>query len=1122
MKRLRLGFLVFLAVFIVVPAATVWLLYTTEAGTHLLIEQAQRFLPVTVSGVSGTLASNLSAGKVEIDLDAGKIEIDELQLAVRLLPLLFNNELHVVHVKARDVRYVSSSVAAPSPSKPVTLRLPDLPIAVRLDELSVDRLRVDDLEMTAVRAAGRWTEDGLELRELAAESSDWSATVRGNVPPGKEPEVSLTFTWALPEFKVRGSGSASGVPVRLMIVHELAGDYQAHASGLLDLAELDNPRFDLDVTAADILVGDVLLEGLKARVHGSFERLVVIAEGGISLEAIEPFLFAVELTGPPTGPAELELRADPLTGEVIANARLDWSTGFEVAVTGWFEGIDLTKLPTPVEGVVSGDIGLDYRADLLEIAVRNLTGELNGRPVDGEVLLVQTSNGWTVRDARVAVGENAFVARGELIGEQMWVVAEIAAPALEQLGLALAGDLSASFEASGRWPTLDGKLVLRSNRLAGFDIEANGVTGQASMTSGAVDVLLNADRLAAQGLEISSFIAKAYGTPAQVTWQLDWAEGNVAGRYEQVEDRQRLSIGALSVVALDHVWTLGQPMTLTFGGESLTATPFCIVGGGARACFDETTYASGALSTAGHLERLPVSLVSPWLPVQARDDGYLEGSWQVVGEGAEWFGQFDLATRGLAVVLPEAEREAIALPDLTLEAKLTGTALRLTIGAEDDKVTLTGEATVAPLDLDGELSGEAAIAAEDLSALRVFDHRIARLAGKLVGSVKLSGTATDPRFEGLLQLIDAQVQLNDPGIALEDLDLDVTLTDTGTFRVSGKVTNLGGEVTIDAEGSGLFDGQIAVVAKVLGNNLRVEHPDWDVVMSPDLVLAFVDNAGLLSGTLEIPRAHVRVNSVPASVPTPSDDVVVVGREEHTTTSASPLAVDVNIVLGEDVSLSAAGIRAELTGALNARLDERGRASLRGKVDVTGGVVTAQGQTLALESGSIVFNGPITNPYVDLRAVRIIDDRTPPIKVGLHIQGTATNLTSSVYSEPPMSDVRALSFLVLGHDLEQGASANNALLLAAAANLGLSQAGSVISELKRFTGLDELSAMADSQQSFAIVAGKRITEDMYVRYIYDTLSAVGALLIRYHLTDRWVLEGRTSTVSSMDILYGIEN
>ena len=65
-------------------------------------------------------------------------------------------------------------------------------------------------------------------------------------------------------------------------------------------------------------------------------------------------------------------------------------------------------------------------------------------------------------------------------------------------------------------------------------------------------------------------------------------------------------------------------------------------------------------------------------------------------------------------------------------------------------------------------------------------------------------------------------------------------------------------------------------------------------------------------------------------------------------------------------------------------------------------------------------------------------------------------------------------------------------------------------------------MADSQQSFAIVAGKRITEDMYVRYIYDTLSAVGALLIRYHLTDRWVLEGRTSTVSSMDILYGIEN
>jgi translocation and assembly module TamB len=165
---------------------------------------------------------------------------------------------------------------------------------------------------------------------------------------------------------------------------------------------------------------------------------------------------------------------------------------------------------------------------------------------------------------------------------------------------------------------------------------------------------------------------------------------------------------------------------------------------------------------------------------------------------------------------------------------------------------------------------------------------------------------------------------------------------------------------------------------------------------------------------------------------------------------------------------------------------------------------------------------LLRPYIDLRAVREIDDVTPRVKVGLHIRGDADNLTSSVFADPSMSDTRALSFLILGRDIDQEtASDDSGQLMAAAINLGLSRSKGITSELMRRTGLDELSASAESSESFAIIAGKRVTDALYVRYTYDTLAAVGVFLVRYELTDRWQLEAQSGEESAMDLMYSFE-
>ncbi len=141
-------------------------------------------------------------------------------------------------------------------------------------------------------------------------------------------------------------------------------------------------------------------------------------------------------------------------------------------------------------------------------------------------------------------------------------------------------------------------------------------------------------------------------------------------------------------------------------------------------------------------------------------------------------------------------------------------------------------------------------------------------------------------------------------------------------------------------------------------------------------------------------------------------------------------------------------------------------------------------------------------------------------VGVHIRGTADNLTSTIFSDPAMSETRALSYLILGRDIGDPSDTDTSQLAAAAINLGLRSSSSIVADLQRMAGLDELSAVAETQNSFAIVAGKRIGPSLYVRYTYNTLSTIGALIVRYDLTKRWRVEALSSEQSAMDLFYRI--
>ena len=167
-------------------------------------------------------------------------------------------------------------------------------------------------------------------------------------------------------------------------------------------------------------------------------------------------------------------------------------------------------------------------------------------------------------------------------------------------------------------------------------------------------------------------------------------------------------------------------------------------------------------------------------------------------------------------------------------------------------------------------------------------------------------------------------------------------------------------------------------------------------------------------------------------------------------------------------------------------------------------------------------GPLDDPLIFVRAVRRVEALTGPITAGIELRGRATNISSTVFSNPSMSEAEALSYLVLGRPLDEATAAEGNALSGTAYALGLRQATLVTSQIGQSLGLDQLSLAGSSQSNTALVAGKQINPRLYVRYAYGVFTQLGNLLLRYRLTRRLTIEAGTGTESqSMDLLYLVE-
>ncbi|MGB9992497.1 translocation/assembly module TamB domain-containing protein [Massilia sp. SM-13] len=395
------------------------------------------------------------------------------------------------------------------------------------------------------------------------------------------------------------------------------------------------------------------------------------------------------------------------------------------------------------------------------------------------------------------------------------------------------------------------------------------------------------------------------------------------------------------------------------------------------------------------------------------------------------------------------------------------------------------------------------------------------LDGALKAALSGSGTIGNPVLNGDISGQRLAVNWVEQGIKLKNGELQA--------RIAGDQLQLQRLRFDGEEGNMQADGWLRLANAEATMQLKLTASKLEVLARPDRILVLSGESTLvrdakhfqLDGKFRADRASIELPS--ENTPTISDDVVILGKTKPTVKSAAesmPLNIDLEADLGNDFRLKGKGLDAELAGAVRVRIADRRAPRVNGSIRVVSGTYAAYGQKLAIERGVLNFTGAYDNPGLNILALRKRPEgeqlSVTNVEAGVEVRGTALAPVAKLVSTPTVPDSEKLSWLVLGHGLEDMQGNEMGLLgTAAGALFGGKGGGSLANKV----GLDELGvSQAKGLESTVVTVGKKLSSRAYLSFEQGAGTATSLVKLRYKLTPRITLQFQTGTNNALDVLY----
>ncbi len=831
------------------------------------------------------------------------------------------------------------------------------------------------------------------------------------------------------------------------------------------------------------------------------------------------------LNGPVSGNLEsvhlpqLELRAGQ--GSAVGSVSIGFAEGLDWKADLALSDLDpaywLAELPGNLGGSLQSQGAL--RDERLQAeASLDISGRLRGQNTSLQLQASGEGERWTLPIVDLRMGDNRVHGSG-IWAQTLEGQLQLELSRLAQLWPDLRGQLNGEVALSGTAAAPSAQVELSGRNLAYQDNRLRRLSLQGQLSDGERGRLaLNAERIRAGDTDLGALQVNAEGTAEkhQADLQLQGPLLDLALAFDgglRGEDWVgRLTRGELS--AEQQNWALQRPATLQrFADGRLDLGAHCWLSGPATLCAEDQRLMPDP-RIRYRLRDFALQSLAEYLPEDFRWQGELNADIELDLPASGPNGRIQVdAGPGVLRIRDADEWHDFPYQTLVLNSRLLPERIDNELRFQGGELgELEVQLQIDPRPEAKPINGEFRLSGFDLAVARPFVPMVERLRGQLNGSGQLAGSLQQPTLNGQLLLTGGEIAGSELPTAFEDLRV--------RLLIEGERLNIDGDWRAGEQGRGSLSGaldwqdELDLDLAIKGSRLPVVvEPYADLEVEPDLRIVLSGKELAVSGRIEVPRGAITVRELPPATVRISEDTVIVGREAEE--PATPLAVkmDIDVEVGQDrLRFSGFGLTADLAGYLHIgdNLDARGELQLKN------GRYRAYGQRLTIRRAELLFTGMISQPFLNIEAIRRIDAEN--VVAGLRITGSAEQPRIDVFSEPAMSQEQALAYLVLGRAL--GADTGDSNLLAQAAlGLGLAGSSSITGGLAQRLGIQDFQLDTEGTGAgTSVVATGRLTERLALRYGVGVFEPSNTIALRYQLTRRIFLEAASGLASSLDVFY----
>lgn len=828
-------------------------------------------------------------------------------------------------------------------------------------------------------------------------------------------------------------------------------------------------------------------------------------------------------------------------------------------VEGNLQQAKITKLlvNTPDKGTITGQASVTFKPTISWLANLNLqainpnywlpqlTGQLQGTiHTDGSIVnshintqnkvdisgtlrkqkalikaeLIAKNEQWLVPELLLQVGNNQIKGNAKL-DKQIQAQLDLNLTALKQILPTLAGSLKGQLKLAGSLEKPQASANLTGQALGYETQHIRQLQLVANLNQQQQGTLkLQANRIQTGDTLLGDLIINSSGSLTKQQLQLKLTQG-IVELFTQINSEQdnqhnwNIAINKLQINSQGQNWQLQKTALLHYTTTGmLTLNEHCLQNGQATFCAIGQQKLLPESQINYRLANFSLLSLTPWLPENFNWQGMLTADIALKLPKQGPVGHINInASQGTFKLRQSDEDDWQSFPyqDLYLNSELTPNKIASTIKFSGGALgNIDINADINPLSHNKALKGDFKIAGLDLNIFQPFIPQLEQLTGKINGLGTISGTLTNPYISGKIALNNGNV-LGDLPISLEQLQL--------IAAIEGEELKLNGNWRSGNTGYGSLKGSVNW-SKALDVNLALNANHLPVIIAPygnleaatDLKLKMQDNALFLTGVVQIPKGDIKVRDLPPSTVKVSSDAVIV-KEQPTATQQIPLQLnmDIDVLIGSDrLKFSGFGLTSDVKG----KLKISNNLLTHGEVSLKDGQFRAYGQRLEIRRARVIFTGSLTEPRLDIEAVREVDDVT----AGLKVTGLTSQPKVTIFSSPTMSQDQALSYIILGRPM--GAGDSN-MLAQAALVLGVAGGSPILGDIASKVGIEDFELdTADSGDNTSVVASGKITDKLSVHYGINIFQAVNTLMVRYKLTKSVYVEAASGVASSLDIFY----